>query len=125
MPEKDRAPDSVRYFQVDALGLEFMRNTYTAQYRKGDAVVDVLLSRQDSAESAQATVGRYAESAAKYGKGAEKLTVEGKEFLVCDMGDAFDVVFQKGRLVGGVTAAKDRAKAVEASAEFCRQLREE
>ena len=123
LPEKDRAPDSVRYFQVDALGLEFMRNTYTAQYRKGDAVINAFLSRQDSAESAKATVARYAEYAAKYGKGSEGLTVKSKAFLVCDMGGGFDVVFQKERLAGGVTAVKDRAKAIEAAADFCSQLR--
>jgi hypothetical protein len=124
LPEKGRVPDSVRYFQVDALGLDFMRNTYTAQYRKGDAVVDVFLSRQDSAESAQAMVVRYAAYAAKYGKGVENPTVQGKKFLVCDMGGAFDGVFQEGRLVGGVTAAKDRVTAVETATEFRHQLRE-
>jgi len=125
LPEKDLIPDSVRYFQVDALGLDFMRNTYTAQYRKGDTVVDAFVSRQDSAESARTTVARYAEYAAKYGKGADSLTVAGTEFLMCDMGNAFDVVFQKGRLVAGVTAARDRTKAVEAATDFRRQLREE
>jgi hypothetical protein len=44
---------------------------------------------------------------------------------MCDMGNAFDVVFQKGRLVAGVTAARDRTKAVEAATDFRRQLREE
>jgi hypothetical protein len=123
LPEKDRVPDSVKYFQVDALGLDFMRNTYTAQYRKGGASMDVFLSRQDSIESAKAIVGRYAEYAGKYGKGVENLDAKGGKYLVCDMGDAFDVVFQTGRLVAGVTAAKDRTHALDAAAEFRRQLR--
>jgi hypothetical protein len=123
LPEKDRVPDSVRYFQVDALGLDFMRNTYTAQYRKGDVSVDVFLSCQDSIESAKVIVGRYAEYAGKYGKGVENLDAKGGKYLVCDMGDAFDVVFQTGRLVAGVTAAKDRTHALDAAAEFRRQLR--
>lgn len=125
LPKKDRVPDSVRYFQVDALGLDFLSNTYTAQYRKRGAVVDVFLSQQDSAESAQTAMDRYAEYAAKYGKGLERLRTRGCSplFLVCDVGGAFDVVFRKGRLVGGVTAAKDRTKAITAALEFCRQLR--
>jgi hypothetical protein len=125
LPEKDRVPDSVKYFQVDALGLDFMRNTYTAQYRKGGASTDVFLSRQDSAESAQAIVTKYAEYAGKYGKRVENLEAKGGKYLVCDMGGAFDVVFQMGRLVAGVTAAKDRTRALDAAAEFRRQLRKE
>jgi len=125
LPEKDLAPGSVKYFQVDALGLDFMRNTYTAEYRKGDAVFNVFLSRQDSAESAHAILSRYAEYATKYGKGLDKLSVKGEEYLVCDMGTAFDVIFRKGRLVCGVTGARDRAKAIQASAEFGAKLHKE
>ena len=125
LPEKDRVPDSVKYFQVDALGLDFMRNTYTAQYRTGGALTDVFLSRQDSAESTQAIVTKYAEYAGKYGKGVENLDGKGGKYLVCNMGNAFDVVFQTGRLVAGVTAAKDRTHALDAAAEFRRQLRAE
>jgi len=125
LPEKDLVPDSVKYFQVDALGLDFMRNTYTAEYRNGDAVLNVFLSRQDSAESAHTILSRYAEYATKYGKGLDKLSVKGKEYLVCDMGAAFDVVFQKERLLAGVTGAKDRAKAIEAAARLYVELRKE
>lgn len=125
LPEQDRVADSIRYFQVDALGLDFLRNTYTAQYRKGDVLIDVFLSRQDSVALAQATLARYAEYATQYGRGTSRHTVAGHEFLVCEMGNAFDVVFQKGRLVGGITAASDRGKAVDAAIDFRRQLREE
>lgn len=125
LPHNDLIPDSVRYFQVDALGLDFMRNTYTAEYRKDDAVVAVFLSRYESAEAVRAAMDRYATYAEKYGKGAERLTADGRQFLVCDMGAAFDVVFQKGRLFGGVTAAKERAKAIEAAEWLGSQLTEQ
>ena len=36
LPLTDRMPESVQYFKVDAMGLDFMRNTYTAAYRKGN-----------------------------------------------------------------------------------------
>lgn len=66
LPLTDRMPESVQYFKVDALGLDFMRNTYTAAYRKGSTLVTVFLSKQDSAKSAQATVVRYAKYAKRY-----------------------------------------------------------
>jgi len=44
LPETDRVPQSVQYFLVDALGLDFMRNTYTAKYYKGKIMVSIFLS---------------------------------------------------------------------------------
>jgi len=124
MPRADRVPRSLRYFQVDAMGLDFMRNTYTARYRKGDAVVEAFLSRRDSAATAQATVAQYAKHAQKYGKGVKRLEVAGVKLLRCDMGGTFDVVFRKGRWVAGVVAVADPDTAVQAATDLWTQLGE-
>ncbi len=124
MPRANQEPRSLRYFQVDAMGLDFMRNTYTARYRKGGTVVEAFLSRRDSAETAQRVVAEYAKHAQKYGKGVERLETAGVKLLRCDMGGAFDVVFRKGRLVAGVVAVADSDAAVQAATKLWTQLGE-
>ena len=125
LPETNRVPQSVQYFLVDALGLDFMRNTYTAKYYKGKSIVSVFLSQQDSSESARETVAKFKEHANRYGKGFDILSEDGIELVSCDMDGSYDVVFQKGRLVAGVTEVKDKGLAVEATIDLWKQLQTE
>jgi len=122
LPLADRVPDSVKYFKADAMGLDFMQNTYTTKYRKGNSRISAFLSRKDSPASAQATVAGYARYVGDYGEGVERLEQDGIELVLCDMGGSFNVIFQKGRLVGGVMSVGDQHLAVQAAAEFWRQL---
>ena len=122
LPLTDRIPESVQYFKVDAMGLDFMRNTYTAIYRKGNTLVTAFLSQQDSVESAQATVVRYAIYAKKYGKGIDRLKVGEVDLISCDMGGSYDVVFHKGRLIGGVSSVDDKGLAIRLAIEMWEQL---
>jgi hypothetical protein len=123
LPLADRMPESVQYFKVDAMGLDFMRNTYTATYHKGNTLVTAFLSQQDSAESAQAKVVRYAAYAKKYGKGIDRLKAGEVELVSCDMGGSYDVVYQKGRLIGGVSYVEDRGLAIRVAIEMWEKLR--
>jgi hypothetical protein len=123
LPLTDRMPESVQYFKVDAMGLDFMRNTYTATYRKGNTLVTAFLSQQDSAESAQTKVVRYAAYANKYGKGIDRLKAGEVELVSCDMGGSYDVVYQKGRLIGGVSYVEDRGLAIRVALEMWEKLR--
>ena len=122
LPLKDRIPDSIQYIKVDALGLDFMRNTYTADYRKGNTAVTVFLSRRDTTESAQAAVVRYAKYAEQYGKGIERLKSGEAEMLSCDMDGSYDVIFHKGRLIGGVSNVEERGLAIRVANEIWGQL---
>ena len=123
LPLKDRVSGSVQYFKVDAMGLDFMRNTYTATYHKANTLVTAFLSRQDSAESARATMAQYAKYAKKYGKGIDHLKAGEVELVSCDMGGSYDVVYQKGRLIGGVSYVEDRGLAIRVAIEMWEKLR--
>ena len=123
LPQMDRTPGSVKYFKVDALGLDFMGNTYTARYSIGDSEVSVFLSLREFAETAQQVVEQYVEYANRYGKNVSHLTEDGVEFTICDMGGTYDVIFQKGSIVGGVITVKNRDLALRAARDFRRQLR--
>ena len=123
LPLTDRVPQSIKYFKVDAMGLDFMRNTYTAQYRKFGKLVAVFLSRQESPESAQSTMAQYTEYAKKYGKEIDRMKIDGLEFVSCDMGKNYDVIFQKGPLMGGVLSVEDQNLGLRVASELWRQLR--
>jgi hypothetical protein len=122
MPRAHLVPGSLRYFRIDAMGLDFMRNTYTAQYRRGNILVDAFLSRQDSPEAAEAAVEQYAKHAKKYGRSVEQLTFAGAKLIRCDMGGTSDVIFRKGRLVAGTSAVRDPDVAVQAASDLWKQL---
>jgi hypothetical protein len=124
LPEDSRVRGSERYFLVDALGLDFMRNTYIAEYQREETFVSVFLARQDSPEAARDIVSRYVEYATQYGDGVKEVSVEGVDLTTCDMGGSYDVVFQKGRLVAGVSAVGDQDVAIEASVELHQKLQD-
>jgi hypothetical protein len=58
-------------------------------------------------------VERYAEYCQEYGQGYKRTIKKGAEFVLCDMGGIFDVIFQKGRIVCGVISANNRIEAME------------
>jgi hypothetical protein len=124
LPKENLVPQSVRYYLVDAMGLNFMENTYTARYQTGETEVVVFLSRRDSVESAQSAVTEFMEHMNFYGKQVIPLSVGGIELVACDMGGIHDIVFQKGRLIGGVTGVEDQRLGVQEAVALWRQLKD-
>ena len=122
LPPAGQIPRSVRYIKINAMGLDFMHDTYTADYRNGDKIVTVFLSKYDSAKSARQTVARYIEYANNFGEGVDEMTVNGVELVTCDMGGMYDVVFHNGQLMGGVSSVEDRDLAVRSVIELWKQL---
>jgi hypothetical protein len=122
LPEENRVRGSERYFLVDAMGLDFMRNTYLARYNEAGADVSAFLSQRDTPEAAQAVVAQYIQHADRYGKDVNDLTVEGVDLTVCDMDGSYDVVFQKERLVAGVSSVEDEETALRFAVDLWRRL---
>lgn len=124
LPKEYRVPDSEQYFRVNAMGMHFMTDTYLAQYRKNESTVTVFLSQRNDPSLARSTVSQYTDFAKQFGKGVERLNVEGLELFLCDMVDVYDVVFEKGRLVGGVSSVGDRNLAVQAAIDFWKRIQD-
>lgn len=122
LPMADRVPRSIQYFLVDAMGLDFMRNTYTAKYYKGETVVSIFLSKEDSSESAQKTLQKFTAHAKQYGKGISLISQDNIKLLSCDMSGNYDAVFQKDSLIGGVTGVENENLAIQAAIDLWRQL---
>ena len=122
MPLEDLIPDSVQYALRDAMGLDFMTHTYTANYRLGSEVVTAFLSRKKDMGSAEKILSKYAAYGKQFGRGSERLTVDGLNLVLCDMDGTFDVIFRKDRLIAGVTAVENRERAIDFAKKFFRKL---
>ncbi len=125
LPKENLIRRSVRYYLVDAMALDFMKNTYMARYKRNQTHVTVFLSRRDSVETARDVITTYAEHAHLYGRNSEQLNINGVELMSFDMGDIYDVVFQKGTLVAGVTEVQDQDVGIQAAVDLWRQLQTE
>ena len=122
MPQKDMITGTIKYVKTDAMGLDFMKNTYMAQYRKYDTDIKYFLSQRESDKIANDIVGQYGDFANQYGKGYETKVSDGTNLIVCDMDDYFDVVFQKGNLVAGVLSVTEKELALKSAMEMFNQL---
>ncbi|MBP8131687.1 MAG: hypothetical protein KA184_19075 [Candidatus Hydrogenedentes bacterium] len=123
-PEEGLVPDSPRYFKADALALDFMTDTFTAEYKRGDGAITVFLSRQDSEAAAREKCEKYLEYLQRYGESARILPPEEGGLVVGRIAAGFhDAVFVEGRYLGGVTNVADEAAAVAAAREFHERVR--
>ncbi len=122
LPEIDRVPGSEQYFRRDAMGLDFMQNTYTAQYRKNKVLITVFISRKATPAAAYDILNRYAVYARQFGEGFKEITRNGVTITICDMDGSYDALFHKGKVVAGVTAVEDREHAVDSAFELWRNL---
>lgn len=122
LPLKDRISSSIQYVKVDAMGLDFMDDTYLAEYKKGNTTVMAFLSRRDSIESARTIIKKYTTHAIKYGKEVRHHKVEEVELVCCNMGEGYDVIFHKDHLIGGVVSVDDQKLAFRTAVEIWEQL---
>lgn len=111
-PEENLIRDSIQYYNTDALGLDFMAKTFTAKYSHGEGEITALLSRKDSEEDAAEILKLFAGYGEKYGRGFEELAVNGTPAVLCDLKGTFDLVFHKGRFVGGIISANNPGTAL-------------
>jgi hypothetical protein len=122
LPEKDRIPGTVQYFVKDAMSLDFMKETYIAQYRKGDVKVMSFVSKQPSPDASAKTLTSYEAYMRKYGKVIGKQEIDTYTLLTGDMGGTFDAVFRKGKLIGGVTMVESQSIAEKAALDLLTAL---
>ncbi|MCJ7771952.1 MAG: hypothetical protein MUP22_02340, partial [Desulfobacterales bacterium] len=122
LPQKYQVAGTIKYVKTDAMGLDFMKDTYMAQYRKYNINIKHFLSQKESKKAAGEIVKQYADSATQYGKGTETKTLDGTNLIICDMEDYVDVVFQKGNLVAGVLSVKEKELAVKTAIDMFNQL---
>ena len=124
LPAKNRIDDTVQYLMVDALGLDFLTNAFTAQYRDGETEFTAFVARCNSAAKAAEVLAKYKAHLEEFGDMAEPAKIEGALVMFADMGGGdFDGACQVGDVIAGVTAVKGRDAAVKAMTFLLKGLR--
>ncbi|MFA6110039.1 MAG: DUF6599 family protein [Candidatus Latescibacterota bacterium] len=67
LPEQDRIPRSEEYLQRDALGLEFLTDSFVARYRLAGGELTAFISRQPTTEAAPGVLASYQAYLRDYG----------------------------------------------------------
>lgn len=122
LPKADRVPWSEQYFRRDAMGLDFMKDTYMARYLKKGVPVTIFLSMNKNPAEVGDILGHYVAYAKNFGEGTREIKRHGVVVTLCDLGGSYDALFQKGDLVAGVTSIEDRDFAVDAAFDLWQQL---
>lgn len=123
LPSEGLIQDTVQYFKVDAMSLDFLDNTFAGMYQVGDAKVRGFVSRRASEEEAagiQTSFGQYSKD---YAEGAEAITIDGVETTVADWGDVFDGAFHIGSTFAGITNVEGKDNAQAALAMMIKQIK--
>lgn len=124
LPAKNRIDDTVQYLMVDALGHDFLTNTFVAQYRDGEAKFTAFVARCKSADHAAEVLAKYKAHLEEFGEMAAPAKIEGASVMFADAGGGeFDGVCQVRDVVVGVTAVKGRDAAVKAMSFLLKGLR--
>src|SRR5262249_53820071 len=71
LPAKNRIDDTIQYLMVDALGLDFLTNAFTARYRDGETEFTAFVARCKSADSAAEVLAKYKAHLEEFGDLAE------------------------------------------------------
>jgi hypothetical protein len=116
LPATNRVEDTVQYVMVDALGLDFLTNTFLAQYRDGDSKYTAFVARCGSAEEAERVLARYRAYLDEFAARVETGRIDKTEVLLADVGGgSYDVVCRaEGDVIAGVTAVGGRPAALRA-----------
>ncbi|HIE51870.1 MAG TPA: hypothetical protein EYP85_08935 [Armatimonadetes bacterium] len=112
-PKGGLIPDSIQYAKRNALYQEFLTETYSAQYQRGEQKLTAFLSRQETPAAAERVWQKYAQFLESSGSRVTQRREQGVPLLVGEPGGAYDVVWQYDRWVGGVYCAPDPAAAEE------------
>src|SRR6516162_3651974 len=124
LPAKNRIDDTVQYLMVDALGLDFLTNAFTARYRDGGTEFTAFVARCKSADNAAEVLAKYKAHLEEVGDMGEPAKIEGASVMFADVGGGdFDGACQVGDVIAGVTAVKGRDAAVKAMTFLLKGLR--
>ena len=118
LPAAGRVPRTERFLLRDALSLDFLANTWTAQYLYGDVEVASFVSPQTSPEEAVRVLQSYRGYLMDFGAATEYDPGAGSAGVVGDLGGYYDIVFQRGAAFAGVTMVPDLNAAQRAAADL-------
>lgn len=125
LPRQGLVEDTIQYFRVDAMSLDFMKETFTARYRMGDALVTVFVSDRGEEKIARLVQEQYVGYLVEYGENPERLLFGDVGVGLSDLGGGFyDAMFRIGAKVYGVSGVEGRDPVVKAVETLLRMVLE-
>lgn len=112
LPQDGLVVDSVQYFRADAMSLDFLTDTFVANYNFDDAKVRVFISNRADEAEATSIYKSFNAYGADYGDSVSTVDVDGSEVALTDWGgDYYDGVVRIGSTIAGVSniEGKDNA----------------
>ena len=118
LPESGRVPDSFAFLARDAFGLGFLTDVFTARYDVEGRQFSLFIHRAGDESSAATLLDEYERFFEKYGKVTWKSPDASRRIITGKVAGLTDVVFAKGRYLGGVSGADDAELARRAAINF-------
>jgi len=122
LPSEGRVKDSLEYLAKDAFELDFLGDVYAAEYETDDGELTLFVHRAADEAEAGALYDRYGAFFQEFGRIAWRAADASKRIVAGEVSDVYDVVFVKGRYVGGVAGADDLDAAEKAATDFYDRL---
>ena len=117
-----RVADSFAYLAEDAFSLDFLSDVYTARYDVSGERLTLFIHRAADTSSAEALFDRYAGFFKDYGQVTWRDRDPARRIVAGEVAGVVDVIFAKGRYLGGVAGADQVESAREAAVSFHDEL---
>lgn len=120
LPTEGLQEDSITYFLVDAMSLDFMTDTFTARYDLGLEIEPVcFVTRRDSPAAAEELFEQYKEYLNDYATTTEDMSQGDIQIVIGDLGGGYyDGGFVVRATVGGISAVQGEQNAKQALVKF-------
>lgn len=112
----------LKYQPESALAHDFLDRFFFATYKLEGVEFKMFIHKAPGADEAKALFAKYAEEAPKYDTLVSRESSDGGETIVTESMGAYTVAFHKGPYFAGVTDCKDRERAIQQAAAFCKTL---
>lgn len=122
LPAADRVEGTFEYQARDAFSLDFLHDTFSADYRAAGKTFKTFIYRGENDEDARAVFDAYAKFFEEFGSVLKRGTGAGYDFVVGDSGGVVDAVFVASKYVGGISNLNDAASAEQRMAAFAESL---
>ena len=111
LPESGRVADTFAYLARDAFSLDFLSEVYTARYDVDGERLTVFVHRAADGATAAGLFERYVEFFQEYGRITWRGPDPSRRIAAGEVAGVIDVIFAKGRYLGGVAGADNAASA--------------
>ncbi|MBN2563378.1 MAG: hypothetical protein JXQ75_20855 [Phycisphaerae bacterium] len=118
LPRKGRVSDSLEYMAEDVFGLDFLKDVFTAEYDLEGERMTLFIHRAGDGAAARQVLDQYVGYFEEYGNVVWKDADDSRRIVAGEATGVIDVVFAKGRYVGGVAGAENLEAAKRAATAF-------